>query len=66
MPTLSDLQRFHPASTSTAKIDSGNDELVTDSRARVTPSQFVERKLLALATADRGNDRREFRLKHAK
>ncbi len=53
MPRLTDLQQRNPKSLATG-IRMGADEvLVVDSRARMTPGNFVEEKLRLALSADR-------------
>ena len=58
MPTLTDLQQRNPKGQASG-IRLGSDEvLVTDSRARMTPGNFVEEKLRMALSADRKPRRR--------
>jgi hypothetical protein len=47
MPTLMDLQHRQPSRPTSQPRPLMGEELVTDSRATLTPSQLVERKLAA-------------------
>jgi hypothetical protein len=47
MPTLTDLQRSRPSFPSRQEILICGEEVIADSRARLTPSQRVEQKLEA-------------------
>ncbi len=47
MPTLTDLQRNQPNFLSRQELQVYGEEVITDSRAYLTPSQLVDRKLEA-------------------
>jgi hypothetical protein len=47
MPTLSELQRNRPSFPSRTEMLACGEEVIADSRARLTPSQRVEQKLEA-------------------
>ena len=52
MPTLKDLQNRFSVESEANEINSPDESLITDSRASMTPSQVVERKLRSLLSRD--------------
>lgn len=54
MPTLNDLRRDLTTHHAPNHAMVGGEELITDSRASLRPSQMVERKLQARSLADFG------------
>jgi hypothetical protein len=57
MPTLTDLRERYPKQN-TAAVRLGEEVLVVDSRARMTPCSFVEQKLRAAMSNDQKRGRR--------
>lgn len=52
MPMLSELRhRFHSESVDLPLPETGDDVFVVDARSRLTPAQFVEKKLRAAMKA---------------
>ena len=47
MPTLTELQRKRPSFPTRTDLSVGDEEVIADSRARLTPSQRVDLKLEA-------------------
>ncbi len=52
MPTLTQLQS-NPPHSSAYRANIQNEEVIADSRATLTPSQLVDRKLAERTVADR-------------
>jgi hypothetical protein len=57
MPTLNDLQQRFPTNRSAA-VRQGEEVLVVDSRARMTPCNFVEQKFRAVLSNSQPRRRR--------
>jgi hypothetical protein len=54
MPTLTDLQQRYPKQQSFV-VRQGDEVLVVDSRARMTPCNFVEQKFRAVLSSGKGS-----------